>query len=47
MTSVRPFHCSSEPGKTNGRPRSLQIVAYALSVRTMFIALPRAKPNTV
>ena len=47
MTSVSPFHCGSEPGKTNGRPSSRQIVAYTEIVSTMFMALPVAKPNTV
>ncbi len=45
--SVRPFHCTSLPGKTNGMPRSLQIAAWTAIVMPMFIALPTAKPTTV
>src|ERR1700726_2040447 len=42
VMSVRPFHCTEEPGNENGRPVSAQIVAYAASVTPMFIALPTA-----
>ena len=47
MTSVTKFHCSTDPGKTKGRPSSLQIVAYTDSVSAMFIALSTAKPKIV
>ena len=42
--SVKPFHCTAEPGKTNGRPVSRQMVAYVANVTPMFIALPIALP---
>ena len=42
VMSVSAFHCSDEPGKTNGCPVSRHSVAYTASVTPMFIALPTA-----